>query len=88
MLILCDRAERRGVAKVDYVIQEGDVRKRLREAIQESGADLLVIGHPAPGPGKSAFTPEEFKDFTGRVEQEDGLDVIQINLDEISSGQK
>lgn len=88
MLILCDRAERRGVAEVRYVIQEGNIRKRLRQLIQQSGADLLVIGYPAPGPGTSAFTPTEFRDFVSKVEQEDGLDVIQVNLNEISSGQK
>lgn len=88
MLILSDRAKRRGVAEVEWVIQEGNVPKRLRQLIQESGADLLVIGHPAPGPGKSTFTPEEFRDFVAKVEQEDGLDVIEINPEKISNSEQ
>ena len=29
MLILCDRAERRGVTQVDSIIREGEVRTQL-----------------------------------------------------------
>ncbi|MEJ2350626.1 MAG: universal stress protein [Anaerolineales bacterium] len=88
MLILCDRAKRRGVAEVEWVIQEGNVPKRLRQLIQESGADLLVIGHPARGRGKSTFTPEEFREFVAKVEQEDGLEVIEINPEKISNSEQ
>jgi nucleotide-binding universal stress UspA family protein len=87
MLILCDRAKRRGVAEVGYTIQEGNVPKRLRQLVQESGADVLVIGRPTPEPGKPVFTPEDFEDFVTKVEREDGLDVIQINLNQ-SSGRE
>ncbi|MBE2223294.1 MAG: universal stress protein, partial [Anaerolineae bacterium] len=29
MMILCDRAQRRGVTNVDYVVQEGSIRKQI-----------------------------------------------------------
>ncbi len=81
MLILCDRAKRRGVEEVDYILERGNVPKRLRKIIQESDADALVIGRPIPGPGKSVFTPEQFDAFIAQIEVEDGLDVIQVEMD-------
>jgi nucleotide-binding universal stress UspA family protein len=85
MLILCDRARRRDVAEVASILDEGNVAQRLRQLVQESGADVLVIGHPSPGPGKSTFTAREFNDFVTKVKLEDGLDVIQVHPDEVSN---
>lgn len=41
-LILCDRAQRRGVANVDCI-----VRRQLCESAIETSADILVMGRPA-----------------------------------------
>ncbi|HSR31302.1 MAG TPA: universal stress protein, partial [Anaerolineae bacterium] len=38
MLILCDRAQRRGVQRVDYLIREGNVRKQLLQYAAETRA--------------------------------------------------
>jgi nucleotide-binding universal stress UspA family protein len=78
MLILCDRAKRRGVERVDFILGEGNVPKRLRKLIKESNADALVIGRPVPGPEKSAFTDKLFDEFVADVKEEDGLAVIEV----------
>jgi len=78
MLILCDRAQRRGVSKVDYVIREGDVRKQLRQLAIETHADVLVMGRPTRGPGSPAFKPAEFEAFVTGLEEEGNLSVVLV----------
>jgi nucleotide-binding universal stress UspA family protein len=70
MLILRDRAERRGVAQVDSVIREGDVRTQLLDLVHEVQPDLLILGWPLRGSGRPRFKPAEFKAFVGELEQE------------------
>ena len=38
MLILCDRAQRRGVAQVNCIVREGNIRKQLRQFAFETEA--------------------------------------------------
>ena len=63
MLILCDRAERRGVKQVEYLIRVGNVRKQLLQFAAETRADVFVMGWPLRGAGRPAFTPAEFESF-------------------------
>jgi nucleotide-binding universal stress UspA family protein len=69
MLILKDRAERRGVQEVDYVIREGTVRKQLLAFAAETRADVFVMGWPIRGPGRPTFTADEFESFADELEQ-------------------
>jgi nucleotide-binding universal stress UspA family protein len=69
MLILCDRAQRRGVSEVEYLIREGNVRKQLLEFVIETRADLFVMGWPLSGPGRPTFTPKEFESFALELEE-------------------
>jgi nucleotide-binding universal stress UspA family protein len=69
MLILVDRAQRRGVKQVDYVIREGNVRKQLLQFAAESRADVLVMGWPLRGPGQPTFRPEDFGAFVAQLEE-------------------
>jgi nucleotide-binding universal stress UspA family protein len=69
MLILCDRAQRRGVRQVEYLIREGNVRKQLLQFAAETRADMFVIGWPMRGPARPIFTDEEFESFTLELEQ-------------------
>jgi nucleotide-binding universal stress UspA family protein len=78
MLILCDRAQRRGVSKVDYVIREGNVRKQLRQLAIETHADMLVMGRPTRGPGRPTFKPAEFEAFVTGLEEEGNLRVVLV----------
>jgi nucleotide-binding universal stress UspA family protein len=70
MLILKDRAERRGVAQVNSIIREGDVRTQLSRLLREVRPDLVVLGWPLSGEGRPRFKPAEFKEFVARLEQE------------------
>jgi nucleotide-binding universal stress UspA family protein len=70
MLILKDRAERRGVARVDSIIREDDVRAQLVRLIREERPDVLVLGWPLRGAGRPRFKPEEFKAFVAELERE------------------
>jgi nucleotide-binding universal stress UspA family protein len=78
MMILCDRAERRGVKKVDFVIRKGDLASQLRQLVVETGADYLVIGRPVPQSARSVFNPEEFDEFIAGLEKETGVQIVQI----------
>ena len=44
MLILCDRAQRRGVQQVDYVLLEGNIREGLIRHVNETKAEMMVMG--------------------------------------------
>jgi nucleotide-binding universal stress UspA family protein len=78
MLILCDRARRRGVAQVDYVVQEGNIRKRLRQFAVETHAEVMVMGQPTRSPGRNVFKADEFGGFVEELEREGNLHVIQV----------
>jgi len=78
MLILCDRARARGVADVDYVLWEGNVRTQLRKLAVETGAEVIVIGRPTKSSTKNLFKAAEFDAFVAGMEQEGNLRVIQV----------
>ena len=59
MLILCDRAQRRGVSDVNYLVLEGNIRKQLRQFAIDTHADLMIVGTPSTHPGKKAFKKED-----------------------------
>jgi len=75
MLILCDRAQRRGVEKVDCIVREGNVRKQLREFAIETHADLLVMGRPVRSPGSNTFKLAEFDAWVADLEKEADLQI-------------
>ncbi len=77
MLILCDRAQRRGVSEVNYIILEGNLRKQLRQFAIDTHADLLIVGTPVQGSGKNVFKPEDFDRFLHEMEQVGHLQIIQ-----------
>ena len=70
MLILKDRAERRGVAQVDFTIREGDVRTQLLDLVREMQPEVLVLGWPLRGAGRPRFRPDEIMAFVTELERE------------------
>jgi nucleotide-binding universal stress UspA family protein len=78
MLILCDRARRRGVEHVDYVVRHGNIRKQLLQVVAELQPDALVLGVPAPGPVRPAFKPAEFETFVAELEQGGDLHIVLV----------
>ncbi|MGD8904244.1 MAG: universal stress protein [Anaerolineae bacterium] len=79
MLILCDRAQRRGVAEVDYVIQEGNVREKLRSQAVGAEGEILVMGRPIRSPGSNIFKAGEIDDFIAELEQKGNIQVISVS---------
>ncbi len=84
MLILCDRAKRRGVERVDYIIREGNIRKQLRNFAIETHAEVMVMGKPTRSPGKNVFKIEDFESFVTEMEVDGNIQVLQVSpiLDE------
>jgi nucleotide-binding universal stress UspA family protein len=78
MLILCDRAQRRGVEQVDYLIRKGNIPEQLHLLACETGADVMVLGRPVRGIGRSVFTPAEFDSFVESLEQDIGIQIVQV----------
>ena len=70
MLILKDRAERRGVTQVDSIIRDGDVRSQLLRLLHELRPDVVVVGWPLRGAGRPRFKPDEFRAFVAELERE------------------
>jgi len=79
MLILCDRARRRGVSKVDYVIREGNIREQLRRLAEEASDATLVVGCPIRSPGSNIFKAEEMDAFIKELERAGELKVICVS---------
>jgi nucleotide-binding universal stress UspA family protein len=70
LLILEDRAQRRGVKQVDSLIWKGNVQKKLLQLVREVQPDVLVLGWPLRGAGRPRFKPAEFKTFVAELERE------------------
>jgi len=78
MLILCDRARRRGVERVNYIIRRGNIPKQMRKMAIETGADVMVIGRPIRRRGRRVFEPEEFDRFIYELEEQGQIKVITV----------
>ncbi|MBN1657269.1 MAG: universal stress protein [Anaerolineae bacterium] len=68
MSILCDRAQRRGVAHADSVVREGNVLRQIRQLAAQEEVDILVMGRPVRSPGSNVFKPAEFDAFVSELE--------------------
>lgn len=78
MLILLDRAQRRGVEKVDYVLPEGNIRGELIRYANETMAEMMVMGRPTRSPGRNVFKTAEFDDLVAELEREGNLKIITV----------
>jgi len=78
MLILSDRAQRRGVEQVDYVLVEGNIRDGLIRYANETKAEMMVMGRPTRSPSRNVFKTDEFDDFVAELEQEGNLTIIKV----------
>jgi nucleotide-binding universal stress UspA family protein len=78
MLIVCDRATRRGVAQVDCVVREGNIRRQLRQFAIEGQAEVIVMGRPTRSPGRNVFRPADFDAFVAELEEEANVRVVAV----------
>lgn len=78
MLILVDRAKRRGVKQVDYQVQEGNIKILLRKLAIETHADILVMGRPVRSPGSNVFTKPDFEKFIQALVEDTDPHIIVV----------
>ncbi len=78
MLILCDRARRRGVSEVNYVVREGNIRKQLYQAAGETRAEVMVMGRPTRGPAQNVFKSDEMEQFSADLAKTGQLRLILV----------
>jgi nucleotide-binding universal stress UspA family protein len=85
MLILVDRADRRGVEQVDYVLPEGDIREELTRYAIDTQAEMMVIGRPTRSPGRNVFKIANFDDFVADLEQKAQLKIVRVPTEQQDS---
>ena len=78
MMILRDRAQRRGVTDVDYVVREGSIRKQLFQFAVATHAEVLVVGYPTRSSGRNVFEADEMDAFVTELERDAHIQVIQV----------
>ncbi|MDX1615236.1 MAG: universal stress protein [Candidatus Promineifilaceae bacterium] len=76
MLILVDRAQRRGVKEVHYDVRHGNIRKQLRQAAEETEATVLVMGRPTRSPTSNVFASKELDKFSELLAKAGDLSVV------------
>jgi nucleotide-binding universal stress UspA family protein len=82
MVVLCDRAQRRGVKEVDYIVRDGQVIEQLQLILNETRPDLLVIGQPITNLADSSMLlPDELSDFIVEVEQNLKIQVVPVEIE-------
>ena len=79
LLILCDRARRRGLTDVNYVISAGDIRAKLRLQAAQAEGDILVMGRPVRSPGSNVFKAAGFDAFVADLERESEVRVVVVS---------
>ena len=79
MLVLCDRAKRRGVENVDYILREGQILPQILVTLSELKPDLLVIGRPfETEAGIFSLKETDVDNFVQEVENNLNITVIPV----------
>lgn len=77
-----ERAAEAGV-DADILVRRGVFREALKEAIAETGADVVVLGAPAKGTGIT--TPDYRKELIRQVIEETGVKVLVVDEGEVTA---
>lgn len=78
MLILVDRAQRRGVENVDFIMREGNIRKQIMQIAIETKAEIMIVGRPTRSPTSNIFKVSEMEAFADELAREGGLKVVVV----------
>ena len=79
MLVLCDRANRRGVENLDFILTDGQVLPKIQENISELNPDIVVIGRPfVTDPGLFSLDESDVEDFIQEIEIKLNITVISV----------
>jgi nucleotide-binding universal stress UspA family protein len=79
-----NRAVHAGVA-AEIIIREGDVRLVIEEYLQESQADLLILGAPR-GTTANVFGDDAIEQFAQRIEEDTGVRAEIARPEAVGSG--
>ena len=79
-----NRAEQAGVT-AEIIIREGDVRLVIEEYLQESQADLLILGAPR-GTTANVFGDDAIEQFAQRIEEDTGVRAEIARPEAVGSG--
>jgi nucleotide-binding universal stress UspA family protein len=81
MLVLCDRAQRRGVENVDYILREGQILPQIMETVSELKPDILVLGRPfVTDAGLFTLEESDVEDFIQEIEDNLNIMVIPVEV--------
>jgi hypothetical protein len=81
MLVLCDRAKRRGVKNVDALNRDGKIVPQIRSLLFELTPDILVIGRPElSGSPTASLTSETFDNFIAEITKAHPIEVFAIDF--------
>ena len=78
MLILKDRAQRRGVEQVNYIVREGNIRKQLMLIAIETKAEVMIVGRPTRSPTTNVFKAGDIEAFAEELAKEGDLKVVVV----------
>ena len=78
MLILMDRAQRRGVEQVNYIVREGNIRKQLIQIASETKAEIMIVGRPTRSPTTNVFKAGDIEAFAEELAKEGDLKVVVV----------
>jgi len=78
MLILKDRAQRRGVEQVNYIVREGNIRKQLIQIAIETHAEVMIVGRPTRSPTSNVFKEGDIEAFAEELAKEGDLKVVVV----------
>jgi nucleotide-binding universal stress UspA family protein len=76
LIIAQERAQAAGVAKVRWEVRLGSMRQQIRQFVEESGADKLVLGRPVSRGAEQVFSPSGLDEFAIELEKETGVKVL------------
>jgi len=82
MMVLVDRATRRGVQNVDYLIRNGQILEQLRVVISEFKPNMVVIGKPISTLTADRSTDaDELNDFIQDIESQPDITIIPVEIE-------
>jgi hypothetical protein len=82
MTVLCDRAERRGVKNVDYIVRDGQILTQIRAILLELNPDFLVLGKPVETKGTpSAFKTADYDVFIDEIKSSLKITVVPVDIE-------
>jgi nucleotide-binding universal stress UspA family protein len=82
MLVLCDRAQRRGVENVDYVLRDGQILPQISQTLSELKPDVLIIGKPfETEAGLFSLKESDVENFIREVEEDLNIRVISVEVE-------